>query len=145
MAPSYLRATEPLSCIIASKNTPKYLIKPEALCSNSLHKPLVSRDQGEGGGKKMPNFSPKNSDLTWEKRNRTPGATYLACVETGDGGILTILLTIRLPTAHCATPAPSARSRNAAHILRHRTPSLSNTPIVSPFHPGISFTDWSSN
>ena len=46
VAPSYLRATEPLSCIIASKNTPKYLIKPEALCSNSLHKPLVSRDQG---------------------------------------------------------------------------------------------------
>ena len=30
--------------------------------------------------------------------------TYLACVETGDGGILTISLTIRLPTAHCATP-----------------------------------------
>ena len=46
VAPSYLRATEPLSCIIASKNAPKYLRKPEALCSNSLHKPLVGRDQG---------------------------------------------------------------------------------------------------
>ena len=46
VAPSYLRATEPLSCIIASKNTPKYLMKPEALCSKSLHKPLVSWDQG---------------------------------------------------------------------------------------------------
>ena len=32
--------------------------------------------------------------------------TYLACVETGDGGILTISLTIRLPTAHCATHQP---------------------------------------
>ena len=46
VAPSYLRATEPLSCIIISKNAPKYLIKPEALCSKSLHKPLVSWDQG---------------------------------------------------------------------------------------------------
>ena len=44
--------------------------------------------------------------FVWEKWKRTRGATYLACVETGDGGILTILLTIRLPTAHCGTPTP---------------------------------------
>ena len=36
----------PLRCIIVSKNAPKFLIKPEAPCSNSSHKPLVSRDQG---------------------------------------------------------------------------------------------------
>ena len=36
----------PLRCIIVSKNAPKFLIKPEAPCSKSLHKPLVSRDQG---------------------------------------------------------------------------------------------------
>ena len=47
MAPSYLRATEPLSCISLTKNAPKYLIKPEALCSKSSHKPLVSWDQGD--------------------------------------------------------------------------------------------------
>ena len=37
----------PLRCIIVSKNAPKFLIKPEAPCSKSLHKPLVSRDQGD--------------------------------------------------------------------------------------------------
>ena len=37
----------PLRCIIVSKNAPKFLIKPEAPYSKSLHKPLVSRDQGE--------------------------------------------------------------------------------------------------
>ena len=42
----------PLSCVIVSKNTPKFLIKPEAPCSKSLHKPLVSQDQGGGGGLK---------------------------------------------------------------------------------------------
>ena len=36
----------PLRCIIVSKNAPKFLIKPEAPCSKSLHKPLVSWDQG---------------------------------------------------------------------------------------------------
>ena len=36
----------PLRCIIVSKNAPKFLIKPEAPCSKSLHKPLVSRGQG---------------------------------------------------------------------------------------------------
>ena len=38
----------PLRCIIVSKNAPKFLIKPEAPCSKSLHKPLVSRDRGAG-------------------------------------------------------------------------------------------------
>ena len=47
VAPSYLRATEPLSCIIITKIARNFLIKPEALCSKSLHKPLISRDQGD--------------------------------------------------------------------------------------------------
>ena len=49
VAPSYLRATEPLSCIIITKIARNFLIKPEALCSESLHKPLISRDQGVAG------------------------------------------------------------------------------------------------
>ena len=82
MAPSYLRATEPLSCISLTKNAPKYLIKPEALCSESLHKSLISRDQGVGWVGGMELIAGNIAGLAptaWEKKKQRlvqPGGTY---------------------------------------------------------------------
>ena len=65
----------PLSCVIVSKNAPKFLIKPEAPCSKSLHKPLVSRDRGD---KPRTRYSLKWHSLSLFLPTPTPPPTTLA-------------------------------------------------------------------